>query len=383
MSTIPGSAAAAVARPGADRWELWNLRALRPDATAGDLDRLRREQARILRLQAELESGFARDPLRWLRPGHEFMAANRDLLAGIVVTMHVGPYQVLPEPFLAAGASPAVLLDRAAHRQLAGRADAAVRRLGLRGAVEWVTIESPLFARRLLASLRRGRPVIAFLDGNSGLGGTERTRRDGLDFELPGRRIRIRNGLGRLAGRVGCPVHGLLVRWGGRGGIRWDRGPSWRWERRDDPDDIARALYEWGFGEVAATPAQWSYWGVLRESYACFGEGKLAEPDLPPEVRADLARALRICLDRAPGVVRVELTREVEAWPGDVLADLTGERFFPAAGLSPEHLAALAGRAPSLRELERRFGRPWVEFQVLRLCLLDLVRLRGGPPGPP
>ncbi len=97
-------------------WELWNLRALDPMADAGALAELRRKRANFATFENEAMQGIARGERRHLEPGRRFLQSHPELAAGLVVSMHVGPYQFLPEPFLAAGISPVILLDRRARR---------------------------------------------------------------------------------------------------------------------------------------------------------------------------------------------------------------------------------------------------------------------------
>jgi hypothetical protein len=76
--------------------------------------------------------------------------------------------------------------------------------------------------------------------------------------------------------------------------------------------------------------------------------------------------------------VRLILTKEVQVWPGDILVDLTGDRFFSAEGLTETALAYVRDGDLTLAELGARWGRPWVQFHALRLCLLGVARLGGG-----
>ncbi len=71
------------------------------------------------------------------------------------------------------------------------------------------------------------------------------------------------------------------------------------------------------------------------------------------------------------------LESAVEVWPGDVLADLTQDRFFPAQGLTEADLDTLRQGHPTLDSLTETHGLEWVRFHGLRLCLLGLARLGG------
>ncbi len=94
-------------------------------------------------------------------------------------------------------------------------------------------------------------------------------------------------------------------------------------------------------------------------------------------MREDFRRAYDACLERSPETVRLLLEKEVEVWPGDVLADLTEDRFYPAAGMADDDLESLRGGTPTLAELTVQHGQAWVRFHGLRLCLLGMARLGG------
>jgi hypothetical protein len=358
-------------------WELWQLRSLFPRSGMADLEQLQRKRLQVQQCERAGLAGMARGLETLLRPGRRFLAGHAELRSGLLVTMHVGPYQLLPEPFLQAGIDLGILLNPEAHERFRRRAEQYRRLSHLRGRIHWVPIDEASFVRRLVALLRRQVPVLFFLDGNGGLGGLKRTREQGMIYHLPGREIRVRSGIGRLLVRLDVPVHPVVVRWHENGGVLWRKGSSRSFAATDDPCEVTRRLYDWGFGEVMASPEQWTYWEMLKRSAACFSRSRLLEPVPPPVIRRDLRRALAIMLRRAPAVARIDLIAEVEVWPGDLIVDLGGERFFSAEGITSEDLHRLR-QGPTLAELMRTRGAAWVEFHVLRLCLLGLARLRGG-----
>jgi len=71
------------------------------------------------------------------------------------------------------------------------------------------------------------------------------------------------------------------------------------------------------------------------------------------------------------------LEKDVEVWPGDVLADLSEDRFYTAAGMQDTDLDPLRSGHPTLAELNDFHGEAWVRFHGLRLCLLGMARLGG------
>jgi len=362
----------------ADRtWELWNLRALRPAADAGDLCDLRQRRETILAKEREAFAGLWSGDRGHLIPGHRFFTEHPELRTGIIVSLHLGPYKLVPEIFLAARVSPVVLVNARALKRMKPDFELMTRRLGLHTPITWIEVGRDGFVRQLLAEVRRGRPVIVYLDGNAGQGGYQRTRDRGLDYHLPGREIRIRTGLARLICRLALPVHTVAVRWDEQGRPCWENAASQRWSRADDPDHVARLLYDWLFDQVQRWPEQWHFWLMLKESSACFSRSRLLEPGVPRGLHGDFREAFFSCLNNSASTVRMILERSVEVWPGEVLADLTGDRFFPAAGLRDRDLDPLRNDRPTLAHLSEIHGRAWVEFHGLRMCLLGLARLGG------
>ncbi len=362
-------------RGAADRWDLWNLRALWPHATEADLEDLRRRRASILAREREALAGLWSGDKVILAPGHGFLSRHPDLKSGLLVTLHQGPYALALEMLLSVGIAPLVLVSEAARRHNEERTARLAARLGYRSKIDWLPLEERRTLPRLLGGLRAGRPVVVYLDGNLGQDGYAGTRDRGLLYNLPGRAIRVRSGLARLAARVRVPVHTVAVHWGEDGQPVWERGPTLNPGPDDDPDQVTRRLCDWCFGQVLSRPEQWSFQGMLPESAACFGNSVMNNETVPPGLRHDYLRAFRNCLEKTPDRARLHLEHEIEVWPGGVLADLTTDRFHPAAGLAEEDLAPLRDAAPTLAELVDRHGLAWVRFHALRLCLLGAARL--------
>jgi len=364
-------------RGSASRWELWNLRALFPRASQKDLVQLKNKRRQIERFESRAMATLAERSADLFAPGRRFLASHPELSCGMILTMHLGPYQFLPEPFLYAGIRPAVLLNQQAYARLRAQAEHLRSLLHLAGRLEWLPISDRMFVRRMITALREGRPLLVFLDGNSGLGGSLSTREKGMRYRLPGREIRVRTGLARLIRKIDCPVHGVVLLWDAKGSVVWHQANDLIYDASDSPEAITHGLYDWGFREVLKAPEQWGYWDMLKESYACFATSKLANGLMPPAVREDFCHAFAVCLSRVPETVRVELIKEVEVWPGDVLANLSEDCFYAAEGLLDADVAELRGRCLSLSDLCHRFGPAWVRFHILRLCLLEMARLRG------
>jgi len=358
-------------------WELWNLRALQPDADREDLLEIKRRQELVLAREREALAGLWTGDQDILAPGHGFLEQNPELASGVTVSMHLGPYQLLAEPFLAAGLEPVILLNSRAKKSFQPGTEAFVKHLGHRTRIQWISVGEKGFVRELVRAVRSQRPVLVYLDGNSGDKGMEETRGRGLRYNLPGREIRVRTGLAKLVCRLGCPVHRVSLHWTEDWDLVWRRDPTLTWSRKDHPDLVTRVLFDWCFGRIMARPEQWQYWAMLRESSSCFGSIGLDEPRVPTGLREDYKQAYATCLERSPETVRLIMEKAVEVWPGDVLADLSEDRFYPAAGLRDEDLEPLRGDNPTLAELTSHHGEAWVRFHGLRLCLLGMARLGG------
>ena len=380
-SAAPGSGGPG-RRPAADAaghsaslaWELWNFRALFPAAVVADLLAVKREQDAILAREREALARLWSGDQVLLSPGRALLAERPSLATGITVSLHTGPYQLLAEPWLAAGHEPLVMLNQSALPRFREASVPLSRRLGHGGRLHWAAVGERGFMRTVVAAVRAGRPVLAYLDGNSGDDGPAGTRERGMRYALPGRDIMVRTGLARLACRIGCPVHGVALRWDA-GEVVWDAELSMTVGPGDDPDEVTHRLFDWAFAVIRERPAQWQYWAMLRDSSACFKAARLDQPPLPPVLGQDSRHAFAACCEHAPGTARLVLEHELEVWGGDVLADLTTDRFYPAAGLSEDDLEILRCGRPTLQEIREVHGEAWLRFHGLRLCLLGAARL--------
>ncbi|MFT5232557.1 MAG: lauroyl/myristoyl acyltransferase [Candidatus Krumholzibacteriia bacterium] len=357
-------------------WDLWNLRALFPDAERDDLLRvLRRRISGLAREREALVGLWAGDQVI-LTPGRNFLRAAPELNHGIVVSLHLGPYQLLAEPWLAAGHDPVVLINAGALAEFELASEGMSSHLRHRGKLTFLPVGSPGSLKKAVQGVRDGRPVIVYLDGNNGDQGMGRTREQGLRYQLPGRQIRVRTGLARLACRLEAPLHMINLRWEA-GEVMWERAPTLRPRREGDVSAITRRLFDWLFSQVIKFPDQWHYWAMIKDSSSCFTKSRLDERKIPTGLRNDFQKAFLACLEHSPNRVHLILEKDVEVWSGDVLADLTEDRFYPAANMRDQDLDALRASRQSLAELSKSNGLPWVRFHGLRLCLLGMARLGG------
>ncbi len=354
------------------RWDLWNLQALEPGAGAATLLALESGRRTCDEHARRVLRDGSGDHRRLRAEARSFLSSHRELHRGLVLGLHLGPYSLIPGLYLDLGLSPVVLLDRAAHDRLRADADRQRRALGLTGEPEWLVTDRPAFAGRLLRCLRAGRPVLVFLDGNSGEGGMAATRDRGLTYRLPGRDLRVRTGLGRLLGHAKCPVHALTVRWRPDGLLLWEAGAPAPWPADADPETITTRLYDWLFAEVRRSPEQWSAWGMLGAASACFAHDRLAVD--PQELRRREALFLD-ALAHGPDLVRLALRPGVEVWEPDILADPQGEAFYAAEGLRDAALDLLRATTPTLTELRALCGRRWTAGHARRLATIGLADL--------
>lgn len=355
-------------------WELWNFRTLFPEAGGDELLAVKREQDAILAREREALARLWSGDQVLLSPGRDYLAARPEMATGITVSLHTGPYQLLAEPWLDAGLEPLILLNQQALPRFREAVEPLSRRLGHARRVGWAAVGEPGFMRTVLAAARDGRPVLAYLDGNSGQDGAAGTRDRGLRYDLPGRSILVRTGLARLACRLGCQLHRVALRWEG-GRVVWDGAPSLVTDPRANPEEVTRELFDWAFGVIHARPAQWQYWAMLRDSSACFTTARLEESGPRSVLRDETRSAFLACCDHAADTVRLVLDHEIEVWSDEVLADLTIDRFYPAAGMAEEDLTILRIGQPTLGELREHHGDSWLRFHGLRLCLLGMARL--------
>lgn len=366
-----------IAPTAASPWDLWILRALDPQASAADVTRL--VEARLVQnaWEADLFQRLLAGETACLRPGRALLRRRPELTAGLILTMHLGPFQFVLEPFLAAGLRLHLLVNRDAARRLMPVAERLAAALHQRGELVWHHADDPTLARGLLRAVRSAEPIVAFLDGNQGRDGLAGTRRQGIPYSLPGREIRVRTGLARFACRTGCAVHPVSLRWAAGGqGIEWRDQPSQCWGPGDDPEAVTRLLFDWVFAEVQAAPDQWSYWPMLGEAADCFA-ADLSRNQVTAPLQADYRRSFLLALTRAAASTRVPLDAELAIWPGDVLADLSHDHFFAADGLTSADLALWRDDVPTLASLRAARSEGWVAQHVLRLCLLGLAHLAG------
>jgi len=351
---------------GNENWRLWNLQALIPDATEATLKNIeaKREALALDGNHFVSSEGI----IKIIREARQFVSKHPSLKTGITVTMHIGPYAFVPGLHMLLGAKPVVLANRQAKKEIEPGIKMLRSLPGLDGEMQWITTDEKNFTLKIARQLRRNNPLIVYLDGNSGTGGTTETRETGVLLELPGRAIRVRGGIARLAARMEVPVHGVVARWREDNSIKWDIGFSHKWDRYDSTETVARKIYGWGFNEAIKTPEQWTLPAIINHSSECFRSEKLIE-DIGLEQKYQLFQQ-HLKNRRA----KVLLKPGVKIWGSGILADLSRQKFYSAEGLSDAALNLL--KVPggvSVSSMYDLFGSKWISFHGARLYMLGLL----------
>jgi len=357
-------------------WDLWNLRALFPDAERGDLLHILQRRKNGLAREREALAGLWAGDQGILSPGRNFLRAAPEMNHGIVVSLRLGPFHLLAEPWMAAGHDPVILISAGAQAESALDSECMSPHLRYRRKLTYLPVGLPGSLKKAVRAVRDGRPVLVYLDGNNSDRGLGRTREQGLRYQLPGREIRVRTGLARLACRLESPLHMVNLRWTDSE-VVWDRAPTLRPRRQDDVSVVTRRLFDWLFSQVLKHPHQWHHWAMIKDSSTCFAKTRLDERQIPQGLRHDFQKAFLACMEHSPDRVHLILEKDVEVWAGSVLADLSEDRFYPAVGMRDQELDGLRAKKMSLTELSKTHGPTWVRFHGLRLCLLGMARLGG------
>jgi hypothetical protein len=338
-------------------WNLWNLKTLFPNYGPEDLATILAEGQSFDQRQANLFAQPQRALALLGKPATKFLNMNPELGKGLVISLHLGPYSLAPVPWLLSGRDVHVLVNRMSLAEIKPIYDGIQNHLSLPGKIIWVPIEGQHFALKIVRALRRGKTVFAFLDGNDGLGGSPETLREGMTYELPGRTIKVRTGLARLAARCNAPIHSIYTRWPDTGDFTWERGPTWEPDQHLKPENTTKAMFDWAFGVVTKNPPQWKCWNMLTGVYTSFTNEANHAP-----------------LVAIPENSIVKWTQRGKLWPGDMLEDLAGHCFYSAEGLTANDITRLKcpGGAP-VGDLKTALGEDWVARHLSRLKTLGFV----------
>lgn len=145
---------------------------------------------------------------------------------------------------------------------------AAVATAASREAMHLIEVESPRVGRDLLQAIRAGRIALIYADGNMGPDGHS-VREGAVEVSFLGRRIRVKEGLARLAQSLGHPVLPLLVLPSADAGIgRVHAGAVLHATSAAGADSAAaaaarqlmmQALYDHLAEQVTASPSAWEF----------------------------------------------------------------------------------------------------------------------------
>jgi len=348
------------------RWDLWNLKTLFPRWGSAELDSLLRLGQRFDDRQRQLFADPAAAAKTLCPRAEQVFADHPDLTTGLTLSLHLGPYSLASVPWLVAGHDIHLLINQSSLRGIKPTYDTLCGVLRLPGTVVWEPVDGPGFALRLWRALRRGKPVFAYLDGNDGLGGADQTLNNGVIHHLPGRDIRVRTGLARLALRLGCPVHTLVTVWSEAGGFEWVRGPTWQWAPGTSATRATGDLFGWGFGIIRQHPAQWRAWNMLTAVYDSFRPGAGSAPP----VACDPWSLLQSCQAERP----LRWYRQVVLWPGQMLEDVRESCFYDSGGISVQDLARLQDcEVFTPCQVAAMLGVEWLAEHLVRLVALGFV----------
>ncbi len=348
------------------RWDLWHLKTLFPRWGETELEALLRVGAAHDQRQQELFGDPRRAYRRFETPARDVITNHPDLGTGLTLSLHLGPYSLAPVPWLIAGHDVHLLVNRSSLAEIRPVYDTLQTLLELPGQIIWVPIEGQGFVLRLLKALRRRQPVFAFVDGNDGLAGCEGTLEQGIVHSLPGRDIRVRTGLARLALMLRCPVHTLVTVWNDNGGFDWQRGPTWQWPRGTSAPQATRTVFTWAFDQIAAHPAQWRAWNMLTGVCDSFRD---SASEMAPEFNdmwevSAVEHRHRLLKWRRPATV----------WPGGMLEDVAGNCFYDSGGILPKDLQLLQDSDSfSPAEVGQRLGDCWIDVHLPRLVALGFI----------
>ncbi len=298
----------------------------------------------------------------------------------ILAPAHFGPYRWLSIALLELGLHVTLLVD--ARNQTLVDSDVAARMKPIFPKLDWSVFETvnsadPLALVGLVKALRRGRAVVMFIDGNSGMNG-RLDPRGALRLDLLGREILVRPGIAALSASADVPILPIYIEDAGeRGAILRIEPPIARAPKEGRKIYRARAmttlfsaLERW----ILAAPERWEEWWLLSRWFATPPDS--AAPSTPAGAEA-IRLALPALVGSALEVGRPELWRldesEGQARVVDVLRGDAFELDPATAGLFS---AAERGTSAtswmraqeSLRHAKRTLG------QALEVGLVRLVR---------
>lgn len=133
---------------------------------------------------------------------------------GIVATFHTGPYR-LPTMWLAKQGVPLTLVVsadvarkqhdsyRTSYERIAGSPQA--------GGYEYLVAEDPMILRKMVRAVQRGRFLLVYVDGHTGVGKNPHGRGT-LTMDFLAHQLRVKTGVAELARLARVPIYPVLAR---------------------------------------------------------------------------------------------------------------------------------------------------------------------------
>ena len=171
----------------------------------------------LFHLAPEMWSGFV-----WDR-GEVLEDAISQGKGVVVVSKHMGPHRFPFVEFANRGHKVNAAISKSAASRVFPWLDWIGANLdGRNGAIDGkrvteniriILVEEPSCALKMVRALRRGEIVLFDLDGNVGVGGTERTVQDTFKLPLLDREIHVRRGAAYLSYKTGAPIVPIVPLW--------------------------------------------------------------------------------------------------------------------------------------------------------------------------
>lgn len=246
--------------------------------------------------------------------GEEIRARLEENRGLVVCTCHLGDYRHISTDLALVSIASLMPLDAESFAQYQRTREVELDER-FRRFVRAVNVEEPKGSMALARTLSRNGLLFAYVDGNTGqdgpLGESSRT-----EVEFLGYKVRVKNGLLRLAGRFGRPVlpvmaprvdgAGILI----KGPLLDPGGPLKGAEQQSFVDGAAATLYRFFEGEIRRWPEQWET--------ACFFHRWRAGAETQANVLPDATAREEVERDLAAGkVLRMNGRRIVPMGKGD------------------------------------------------------------------
>lgn len=294
----------------------------------------------------------------------------------IFCTFHLGGYRAVLAKLLHAGYPLALVIDNRTYRQqkdfLEGVAAAIARETGQPAVLDILDAETPDIGRRMALAIGRGRSILIFLDGNTGVGGIyNRTGRQ-LKVRFLAGEIYSRTGIAMLSHALRVPIIPIVSYYRENRGIRvpqyWCGDPILPQDRQLPQDDYVRVvtgeLYDLLASVVKQYPDQWESWFYFHkfldlDALRREEERWLAEPRLAPNPEIEV-----VFNQSVYGLFRLEDS-----------GYLFHKSFYAAYPLGNDQYvaldSALVDQPRPLEEYRRQWGDAWVDFLLHRRILTE------------